>query len=113
MTTGEKLSEISAVTAVELFGTKWKVLIVRSLLKGTQRFKHLLYGIEGISAKVLTENLRMLEEDGLIKREVYPEIPLRVEYSLTPLGEKLRPLIEALTKYGGEYKRSMRNKKKI
>ena len=82
-------------------------LILRELLKCRQRFKYLQFGIEGISAKVLTENLRQMEDDGLISREVFPEIPLRIEYSLTQLGEKMRPIIMVLADFGNEYKRHL------
>lgn len=101
----EEMPECPVATAVNLIGNKWKPLILRNLLKGTQRFKYLQYGIEGISPKVLTENLRQMEEDGLVKREIFAEIPLRVEYSLTPLGEKMRPIINSLESFGKEYKK--------
>ena len=85
-------------------------LIIRDLLKGTQRFKSLQYGIEGISAKVLTENLRQMEEDGLVKREIFAEIPLRVEYSLTTLGQSIQPIIAALAEFGTEYKNQVKTR---
>ena len=107
MLSKEELPECSVATTVGLIGNKWKPLILRDLLKGPQRFKYLQYGIDGISAKVLTENLRQMEDDGLVKREVFAEIPLRVEYSLTPLGEKMRPIIESLADFGREYKKSI------
>ena len=68
-------------------------------------------GIEGISAKVLTENLKQMEDDGLIKREVFDEIPLRVEYSLTSLGLKMKPIIDALAEFGNVYKKQYKNSK--
>lgn len=74
-------------------------------MQGKVRYKNLQYGIDGISPKVLTENLKQMEEDGIIKREVYAEVPLRVEYSLTELGEKMRPIINALADFGKEYKK--------
>lgn len=101
----EELPECPVTTVVNLIGNKWKPLILRNLMNGTQRFKYLQYGIEGISPKVLTENLRQMEEDGIVKREVFAEIPLRVEYSLTPLGEQMRPIINALAEFGKEYKK--------
>lgn len=88
MLSKNELPACPVATAVNLIGNKWKPLILRDLLKGPQRFKYLQFGIEGISPKVLTENLRQMEEDGLVKREVFAEVPLRVEYSLTELGEK-------------------------
>ena len=99
-----ELPACPVATAVNLIGNKWKPLILRDLLKGPQRFKYLQFGIEGISPKVLTENLRQMEEDGLVKREVFAEVPLRVEYSLTELGEKMRPIIDALADFGNQYK---------
>lgn len=109
MLTKKELPECPVATTVQLIGNKWKPLILRDLLQGTQRYKYLLYGIEGISSKVLTENLRQLEEDGLIERKVYPEVPLRVEYSLTALGEQMRPIIESLKDFGIKYKKSKSN----
>ena len=108
MLSKEELPECPVATTVGLIGHKWKPLILSALLKGPQRFKYLQYGIDGISAKVLTENLRQMEDDGLVKREVFAEIPLRVEYSLTPLGEKMRPIIESLADFGREYKKSIK-----
>lgn len=105
MLTKDELPECPVATTVSLIGNKWKPLIIRNLLQGTQRYKYLQYGIKGISAKVLTENLRELEEDGLVKREVFvDEMPIRVEYSLTDLGEKMKPIINALADWGNLYK---------
>ena len=112
MLTKQELPECPVATTVSLIGNKWKPLIIRNLLQGPQRYKYLQYGIKGISAKVLTENLRQLEDDGLIKREVFPnEIPIRVEYSLTILGEKMRPIIDALADWGNLYKKEYNNNK--
>ncbi len=101
----DELPNCPVATTVGLIGNKWKPLILRDLLKGPQRFKYLQFGIDGISSKVLTENLRQMEEDGLVKREVFVETPLRVEYSLTDIGEKMRPIIETLAEFGSEYKK--------
>ncbi len=101
----EELPECPVATTVGLIGNKWKPLILRDLMQGKVRYKNLQYGIDGISPKVLTENLKQMEEDGIIKREVYAEVPLRVEYSLTELGEKMRPIINALADFGKEYKK--------
>lgn len=98
------LPECPVATTVNLIGNKWKPLIVRNLLKAPQRFKYLQYGIDGISAKVLSENLKQLEADGLIKRTVYDEMPIRVEYSLTDLGEQMRPIIQTMADWGQVYK---------
>lgn len=89
---------------VRVLGDKWKVLILRSLLfKGTQRFGELHKSIKGVSQKVLTQQLRELEGDGLVLRTVYPEIPPRVDYALTDLGLCLRPVFEALNDWGTVY----------
>ena len=101
----EDLPNCPVATAVYLIGNKWKPLIIRNLMQGTQRYKNLQYGIEGISPKVLTENLKQMEDDGLVKREVFAEIPLRVEYSLTELGEQMRPIILTLAEFGNRYKK--------
>lgn len=101
----EELPECPVATTVGLIGDKWKPLILRDLMQGKVRYKNLQYGIDGISPKVLTENLKQMEENGIIKREVYAEVPLRVEYSLTELGEKMRPIINALADFGKEYKK--------
>lgn len=106
----DELSACPVTTTVGLIGNKWKPLILRDLLKGAQRFKYLQFGIEGISPKVLTENLRQMEDDGLVKREIFPEVPLRVEYSLTELGQRMKPIIDALAKFGNEYKEIIKNK---
>lgn len=92
-------------TTLLLIGNKWQVLILRDLLmKGTLRFKELQRSIGSISQKVLTSNLRTMEESGLIHREVYAEVPPRVEYSLTPLGLSLKPVLDAMQAWGEGYK---------
>lgn len=83
---------------------RWKTLIIRDLLDGTHRFNELRRSVGGISQKVLTSNLREMEADGLVHREVFAEVPPRVEYSLTPLGESLRPVLEALAAWGTSFK---------
>lgn len=89
---------------VNLIGHKWKVLILRNLNnEGTQRFGQLNKGIKGITQKMLTQQLRQLEADGLINRKVYPEVPPKVEYSLTEFGESLKPILEAMNKWGIEH----------
>ena len=85
-------------------------MILRNLLTGSKRFTDLLNGIESISKKVLTENLRALEDDGIIARTVYPdEIPLKVEYALSEIGETLRPIFDVLTDWGNNYKEFVKN----
>lgn len=104
MLTKEELPECPVATVVELIGNKWKLLIIRNLLANTSRFNELLKGLPGISQKVLTDNLRSLEANGLVKRTVYPEVPPRVEYSLTELGHSLNPLFDSITNWGNVYK---------
>ena len=87
-----------------LIANKWKIIILRELLTGTKRYNELTRSVVGISAKVLTENLRELEKDGIINREVYPEVPPRVEYSLTKKGEDLKDVIETMKVFGLKYK---------
>lgn len=99
----DELPVCPVATTVDLIGNKWKVLIIRELLKGTYRFNELHRSIEGISQKVLTENLRKMEADGIIERTVYAEVPPRVEYSLSELGDTLRPIIEVMRAWGNDY----------
>jgi DNA-binding HxlR family transcriptional regulator len=97
---------------VNLIGHKWKVLIIRNLHNnGTQRFSELSKGINGISQKMLTQQLRQLETDGIIERKVYPEVPPRVEYSLTDLGHSLKPILEAMNTWGIEHIKQSKNPK--
>lgn len=94
-------------TTLTLIGDKWKVLIIRDLLPGTKRFSELKRSIGSVSQKVLTSQLRAMEESGLVHREVYPEVPPKVEYSLTELGYSLLPILEALETWGNQYKNSL------
>lgn len=91
-------------TTLTLIGDKWKVLIQRDLRGGTKRFGELRRSLSGISQKVLTSNLRDMESSGLILREVFPEVPPRVEYALTDLGESMTPILDAMASWGEEYK---------
>jgi DNA-binding HxlR family transcriptional regulator len=92
---------------INLIAHKWKVLILRSLLQnGTMRFSELSRGIDGVSQKMLTQHLRQMEADGLVERKVYPKIPPKVEYSLTPLGKSLKTVLDSMTLWGGEYLKS-------
>lgn len=104
MLTKKQLPACPVATIVELIGNKWKLLIIRNLLLGTTRFGELKKGLPGISQKVLTDNLRALEADGIIIREVYPEVPPRVEYSLSELGITLHPLFKSMEEWGNSYK---------
>ena len=104
----EDLPACPVETTLSLIGNKWQVLILRDLtLNGTMRFKELQRSIGKISQKVLTSNLRTMEESGLVHREVYAEVPPRVEYSLTELGETLKPVLDALWAWGESYKASL------
>lgn len=98
-------------TTLTLIGDKWKVLILRDLLPGTKRFGELKKSIGSVSQKVLTAQLRDMEENGLINRKVYAEVPPRVEYSLTDLGKSLEPILDAMWNWGEGYKASFTVKK--
>ena len=104
MKTKEELPECPVATTVQLIGSKWKLLILRNLLARPWRFNELRKSLEGISQKVLTDSLRSMEEDGIITRTVYPEVPPRVEYALSELGESMRPIIQTMEKFGLDYK---------
>lgn len=106
MLTKEEMPACPVATTVQLIGSKWKLLILRNLLVRPWRFNELRKSLEGISQKVLTDSLRSMEEDGLVTRTVYPEVPPRVEYSLSPLGESMRPIIQAMEQWGAQYKAS-------
>ena len=108
MLTKDELPECPVATTVRLIGNKWKLLIVRNLMyDGKQRFKDFIKSIPAISKKVLTDHLRSLENDGLIEREVFAEVPPRVEYSLSPLGQSLKPILDAMYDWGTNYKKSV------
>ena len=104
MKTKEELPECPVATTVSLIGSKWKLLIMRNLLVRPWRFNELKNSLDGISQKVLTDSLRSLEEDGIITRTVYPEVPPRVEYALSELGESMRPIIKSMEEWGIDYK---------
>jgi DNA-binding HxlR family transcriptional regulator len=93
-------------TTVGLIGNKWKLLILRELLPGAKRFGELRKGIPDISQKVLTQNLRSMEEDGIVTREVYAEVPPRVEYQLSELGNSLRPIMSVMEVWGLNYQKN-------
>lgn len=99
----EGLPACPVETTLTLMGDKWKILIVRDLLEGTRRFGELKKSLKGISQKVLTQHLRIMEQSGLVSRRVYAEVPPRVEYSLTELGRSLRPVHEAMREWGVFY----------
>ena len=107
MKTKEELPDCPVATTVQLIGNKWKLLIIRNLLVRPWRFNELHKGLEGISQKVLTDSLRQMEADGIITRTVYPEVPPRVEYALSELGESMRPILTAMQEWGNSYKEQM------
>ena len=105
MLTKEELPACPVATTVKMIGSKWKLLIMRNLLARPWRFNELKKDLEGISQKVLTDSLRSMEADGIITRTVYPEVPPRVEYALSELGESMRPIMDAMEIWGTEYKK--------
>lgn len=107
MKTKDELPECPVATTVSLIGSKWKLLIMRNLLARPWRFNELQKSLDGIIQKVLTESLRSMEEDGIITRTVYPEVPPRVEYALSDLGESMRPIIQSMEAWGVEYKKNL------
>lgn len=94
-------------TTLSLIGDKWKVLILRDLMPGTKRFGELRKSIGTVSQKVLTSQLRAMEENGLVGRKVYAEVPPRVEYSLTETGKSLKPILDSMWNWGEEYKSTL------
>lgn len=105
-TKSELIPECPVAATVQLIGNKWKLLIIRNLLMRPWRFNELQKSLEGISQKVLTDNLRSMEADGLITRTVYPEVPPRVEYALSSLGQSLQPILDAMKAWGEAYRES-------
>jgi DNA-binding HxlR family transcriptional regulator len=108
MKTKKELPECPVATTVSLIGNKWKLLIIRNLLVRPWRFNELQKNLEGISQKVLTDCLRSMEKDGIVIRTVYPEVPPRVEYSLSELGETMRPILNSMQVWGENYKELMK-----
>ena len=111
MKTKDELPACPVATTVQLIGSKWKLLILRNLLQRPWRFNELRKDLEGISQKVLTDSLRSMENDGIITRTVYPEVPPRVEYALSELGESMRPIIKAMEQWGSAYKSTIKEEK--
>lgn len=100
----ENLPECPVATTVELIGSKWKLLILKYLLNKTMHYNELKREIDGISQKVLTSTLKSMVEDGIVIRTSYPEVPPRVEYSLSEIGESMRPVIDVMADWGNTYK---------
>lgn len=103
----KNLPECPVETTLMLISDRWKVLIIRDLLNGTKRFGEIKKSVGNVSQKVLTANLRSMEDSGLLTRKVYPEVPPRVEYTLTQTGYSLKPILDAMVKWGTEYKQKM------
>lgn len=89
-----------AEVTLQVIGGRWKVVIVWALLQGTKRFSDLCRSMTGITQKMLTQQLRELEQDGIVFRKVYPQVPPKVEYSITPLGRSLKPVVNAIHRWG-------------
>lgn len=103
----DQLPTCPVETTLTLIGDKWKVLILRDLMPGTKRFGELRKSVGDVSQKVLAAQLRDMEKSGLVRREVYAEVPPRVEYSLTPLGRSLKPVLDSMWAWGEGYKASL------
>ena len=101
------LPDCPVALTVSMIGSTWKLLIIRNLLARPWRFNELQKSIDGISQKALTEALRSMEADGIVSRTVYPEVPPRVEYALTELGESMRPIIKSMDNWGKAYKEQL------
>lgn len=104
----EELPVCPVATTVQLIGSKWKLLIMRNLLVRPWRFNELMRSLDGISQKILTESLRSMEDDGIIIRTVFPEVPPHVEYSLSEVGESMRPIIASMEAWGKHYKENLK-----
>ena len=107
MKTKEEMPACPVATTVQLIGSKWKLLILRNLRMRPWRFNELRRDLEGVSQKVLTDSLRAMEDDGIITRTVYPEVPPRVEYALSPLGKSMEPILDAMEQWGTAYQKMM------
>ena len=93
---------------IRMINCKWKILIIRELLDGTKRFGELKKSVSGITQKVLTAKLRELEVDGILTREIYPQTPPKVEYTLTDLGYSLRSVLDSMKEWGKDYKKYLK-----
>lgn len=108
-----ELPDCPVETTLTLIGSKWKVLILRDLMPGKKRFGELKRSVGSVSRKVLTAQLREMEQHGLLTRTVFPEVPPRVEYSLTELGNSLKPILDSLEYWGKDYKAAAEKKRHI
>jgi DNA-binding HxlR family transcriptional regulator len=102
-----KEQKCPAETTLDIIGGRWKVLILWQLFQGEKRFSELFRALQGITQKMLTQQLRELEKDGIVHRQVYAQIPPKVEYSLTPLGNSLRPVVDAMCEWGLKHRGDM------
>ena len=100
----KKLPDCPVEVTLQLIGDKWKVLIIRDLMTGTKRFNELMRSVSGITQKVLTSHLRSMETAGLVNRKVYPEVPPKVEYTLTNTGYSLKPILDSMVIWGSNYR---------
>lgn len=103
----EYMQDTLAEMTLKMLGDRWKVLIIQNLLDGTKRFGELKKELGNITQKVLTSNLRLLEEKGILVRKVYAQIPPRVDYTLTQLGYELKPVIDSMIEWAEEYRKNM------
>ena len=106
----EELPECPVAITVSMIGSKWKLLIIRNLLVRSWRFNELKRNLDGISQKVLTDSLRSMEEDGIIIRTVYAEVPPRVEYTLSELGYSMKPIMDSMEQWGLNYQKKVLTK---
>ncbi|NTW96316.1 MAG: helix-turn-helix transcriptional regulator [Erysipelotrichaceae bacterium] len=100
--------ECPVEVTLSLLTSKWKIMVIRELLTGTKRFSEIKRVLPGVTQKMLTQSLRGLEEDGLIERKIYPVVPPKVEYKLSPLGLSLGPVIESMRTFGNTYRESIK-----
>lgn len=100
----KRIPDCPVEMTLQLIGDKWKVLILRDLMTGTKRFNELMRSVSGITQKVLTSHLRAMEHDGLLTRKVYPQVPPKVEYTLTDTGYSLKPILDSMSAWGEGYK---------
>ena len=105
----DNLPECPVATTVQLIGSKWKLLILRDLMTEKKRYNELRRSLDGISQKVLTATLKSMVEDGIVIRTAYPEVPPRVEYSLSEIGESLRAIIDIMGQWGTYYKETLQD----
>ena len=104
----KELPKCPVETTLKMIGKRWKIIILRELLRGTKRFGERKKSVSGISQKVLTSNLRQMEDDGLVMRKVFNEVPPRVDYTLTDVGYSLASVLDSMAEWGDGYKRFLK-----